>query len=222
MRNQTLFWTLGLACVPLFCSALAWSQTEGSGSMPSLTDTQLSKHSELSRRTYLMNDENGDGVVTLEEHLFHPKWGLAAGEPQNSETVTELSKLYYAGDTDGDGVVSLDEFIAQLLEAAKSDFLALDSDSDGEISFREALYPVENATGALSGLVAGTSFLFGATPDEVDAPHPYLDRGPYSANYSAYLGHAFARADKDRSFSLSFAEMMSVSDDGSAETCDED
>lgn len=190
----------------------AAAQDEAKAAAPRLTTDEMARQVSNTTQVYLMSDVDGDGIVTLEEQLFHPDWGLATHDPENDSLIKAFTASYLADDLDGDGVVSAEEFSASMLDTSRNDFRALDVDGNGEISFQEAIHPKPDALGALSGRVGGTSFRYGATNEEVDSPHPYLNREPYSANYAAYLGHAFARWDIDESFTLSFAEMVGVAE----------
>lgn len=178
---------------------------------PALSDAQYAEFVAKTTHVYLLFDMDGDGTVTAEEYMNHPQYGVSLDfEPEEMLEGTKLRFL--ANDTDGDGAVSGAEFARKMFEDTLADFTALDADKNGMLSFVEFIHPQEGAEASVMGHVEGISFSFGATNEEVNSPHPYFHKGEFDANYSAYVGHAFARRDENGSFTLSLAEFAGVSE----------
>lgn len=189
------------------CVSTSLAQT----SPAELSPTQYEEYLADTRRVYLLWDIDGDGIVMAEEFLDHPDFGVAQPVEDENQRARDVSS-YLKKDLDQDGVVTAEEFGADMYKRKLSDFMSLDVNADGLLSFVEVIHPQEGAEAAIMGGVSGTSFRYGATNEEVNAPHPFLHKGAFDANYSAYIGHAFARWDKDESFTLSLAEFAGVSD----------
>ncbi|MAK61673.1 MAG: hypothetical protein CMK09_11895 [Ponticaulis sp.] len=186
-----------------------WSASAQS-TPPALSETQYQEFEARSTKVYLLWDMDGDSQVTVEEYLGHPDYGVSTGA-EDPETRDIFRASHMRQDKDGDGIVSASEFAADAYSNTLADFTSLDADSDGLLSFVEVIHPQPGAEKSVMGKVEGTSFRYGATNEEVSSPHPYFHEGEFDANYSAYIGHAFARWDKDESFTLSFAEFAGVS-----------
>lgn len=159
------------------------------------------------RRVYDLMDANSDGVVTMEENSNHYLEIAPSGNPEFDQRHKDaVEKAYLGDDADGNGVVTLEEYASAWLAKEKANFSQLDVDGDSEVSFVEFMNRQPGSEAIGIGGVDGTSYRFGATNEEVGSPHPYFQKGPYDANFAAYMGHAFARWDKDESFTLSFDE----------------
>ena len=157
-------------------------------------------------------DANGDGVMTQSEYVAHlqpPQKETQNEDLYKAEGATFVA-FYKKLDLDDNGIVTLEEYAIDFLANVRRDFALLDADQSSEISFVEFIHPRPEARGAAIGSVNGTSFRFGASIEEVDAPFPFLDQAPFDSNYTAYMGHAFARWDKDESFTLSFDEFAGI------------
>lgn len=201
-----------IIALTLLCANPSWSdETEQSGLMND--EARIAAFIEKVRWIYLEPDSDKDGITTPEESkvkcLSMMPESFTGEAARGYAVFCETSALKH--DLNKDGLVTAEEFGKAMYLRTVEDFTNLDVDRDGELSFVEVIHPTEGKEGGIIGMVSGTSFRFGATNEEVASPHGFIDAGKsYDANFSAYVGHAFARWDKDESFTLSFDEFAGL------------